>query len=95
MPGGPVERQVRLDIAEMGTLTGARRSIAEICYALARSLDSDELASPASVARELALRLADLERTAGGREVSAGDRIAADIADELAPRRRAVPSASA
>lgn len=94
-PGGAVERQVRRDIAEMGVLTGANRSLAEICYALARALDDVELAAPASVARELATRLTDLERAAGGREVSEGDRIAAELADELAPRRRAIPPASA
>lgn len=93
--GGPVERQVRHDIAELGTLTGSRRSIAEICYALARSLDSDEVAAPASIARELAVRLAELERSVDAPEVSTGDRIVAAIADELAPRRRSIPPASA
>lgn len=94
-PGGPIERQVRSDIAEMGHLTGIRRSIAEVCYMLARQLDSGELPGPAAVARELLGRLADLDRISDGREVSPGDRIVAELADELAPRRRAVPAAGA
>ena len=95
LQGGPIERQVRQDIAELGHLAGIRRSLAEICYALARQLDSPELTAPAPVARELATRLADLDSASEGREVSTGDRIAAELADELAPRRRASPQASA
>jgi hypothetical protein len=93
--GGAIERQVRADIAEMGRLVGIRRSIAEICYMLARELDSGEVPGPAPVARELVARLADLDRVSEGREVSPGDRIVAQIADELAPRRRAIPQAGA
>lgn len=92
---GPVERQVRADIAEMGRLLGVRRSVAEVCYMLARQLDSGEPSAPASIARELLSRLAELDRVSDGREVSPGDRIVAQIADELAPRRRAVPQAGA
>jgi hypothetical protein len=92
---GAVERQVRRDIGEMGRLTGIRRSIAEVCYMLARQLDSGEPSSPASIARELVARLAELDRVSDGREVSPGDRIVAELADELAPRRRARPQAGA
>lgn len=91
-PPGPIERQVRLDIADMGVLTGARRSIAEICYALARELDSGELAAPAPVARELAQRLSEIERTSTGR-VSRVDELAkrraAHVASTQAPDRAA------
>ena len=92
---GPIERQVRSDVAEMGPLTGIRRSVAEVCYMLARQLDAGDLPGPAAVARELVARLVELDRVSDGREVSPGDRIVAQLADELAPRRRAVPPASA
>jgi hypothetical protein len=78
--GGAIERQVRRDVVDMGALTGIRRSIAEICYALARELDSGELSAPGPVARELATRLAELERSSGGR---------VSRVDELAKRREA------
>jgi hypothetical protein len=83
--GGLVERQVREDVAELGPLTGFRRSVAEICYALARQLDSGDLSAPAPVARELANRLADLDRS-GGKRVSR--------VDELAQRRATHVSAA-
>lgn len=92
---GPVEAQVRIDVKALGVLTGIRRSQAEIAFALARHLDSPEAGSPSSIARELTARLADLEMTATGREVSRADALVAEVADELAPRRRTVPPASA
>lgn len=82
---------MRADIAELGPLTGTRRSSAEICYALARYLDDlmgrPGTGGPAPVARELAARLAELELTSTGREGSHADALAAEVADELAPRR--------
>jgi hypothetical protein len=92
---GPVETQVRADVRALGALTGIRRSQAEIAFALARHLDSPEAGSPSSIARELTARLAELEMTATGREVSRADALVAEVADELAPRRRTVPPASA
>lgn len=77
-------------VASLGELTLVRAVDAEIALALARRLADPETPSAAPVARELHTRLADLARVATGREESAGDRIAAGIADELAPRRRAV-----
>jgi hypothetical protein len=90
-----VEQQVRDDIAALGELTGVRRSQARIAIALAAHLDSPDVSSPASVARELSARLAELESVATGKEVSRGDALIAEVADELAPRRRAVPPAGA
>lgn len=93
--GGTVERQVREDIAEMSGLTGVKRSTAEICYALARELDSGEAGAPAQLAKQLVTLMSDLERGTKGREVSSVDAIVASVADELAPRRRAVASPGA
>lgn len=62
----------------MGSLTGYRRSIAEVCYMLARELDSGEASAPAPIARELATRLAELSQTSTGR---------VSRVDELAQRR--------
>jgi hypothetical protein len=93
--GGPIERRVRADIADMTGLTGVKRSTAEICYNLARELDSGESASAAALAKQLVTLLADLERGTQGREVSSVDAIVAGVADELAPRRRTVASPGA
>lgn len=92
---GSVERQVRADIAEMSGLTGIKRSTAQICYALAREIDSAEAGAPAQLAKQLVTLLSDLERGTQGVEVSRADRIVADVADELAPRRRAVTAPGA
>jgi hypothetical protein len=92
---GPVESQVRLDVAEFGELTGTQRTHAEIIYALARHLDAPDVGSPASVARELSARLNELAASAQGEEVSRADTLAADIKDELAPRRRPIASTGA
>lgn len=94
-PGGQVERQVRRDIAEMSGLTGVKRSTAEICYALAREIDSGEAGAPAQIAKQLVALLGELERGTTGAEVSRVDRIVADVADELAPRRRAITAPGA
>lgn len=58
---GPVEREVRLYVTSLGTLTGVKAPIVEICYALARDLDTDGTPSRAAIARELATRLETLE----------------------------------
>jgi hypothetical protein len=98
LQGGSIERQVRVDIAEMSGLsglTGTKRSTAEICYALARDLDSGAAGAPAALAKQLVTLMGDLERGATGAEVSQVDRIVADVADELAPRRRAITAPGA
>lgn len=41
-PPGPIERQVRADIAQLGPLDGAKATYAEIAYRLARALDVDD-----------------------------------------------------
>lgn len=92
---GPVEARARLDVEEFGELTGIQRTQAEIIYALARHLDSPDVGSPASVARELGARLSELAASTQGGEVSRADALAADIKDELAPRRRPIASAGA
>lgn len=52
---GPIERQVRDDVAELGALSGSRRSYAEMAYRLARALDvdDDEISSLSGASREL------------------------------------------
>jgi hypothetical protein len=84
-----VEAQVRTDVAALGTLTGITRSFAEIAYALARTLDSGESSSPASVARELATRLQSLSVMSGGGE-SRVDQLASRRAAHVAAKRASV-----
>jgi hypothetical protein len=85
---GPVERQVREDIAALGPLTGIRPSIAEIAYALARVLDSGDVTAPAAIARELAARVQSLVvMTAGNRKESVVDQLAARRARAQAAAR--------
>lgn len=54
---GPVERQVRTDVAELDreVLSGQRRTFAEMAYRLARALDADEgeITSLSGASREL------------------------------------------
>lgn len=90
-----METQVRIDLEDLGELTGIQRTQAEIIYALARHLDSPDVGSPSSVARELSARLAELAADTQGEEVSRADTLAADIHDELAPRRRPIASTGA
>ena len=90
-----METQVRIDLEDLGELTGTQRTQAEIIYALARHLDSPDVGSPASVARELSARLNELVASAQGEEVSRADTLVADIKDELAPRRRPIASTGA
>lgn len=92
---GPVETQVTADLLDLGEPTGIMRSQAEIVIALARHLDQPDVGSPASVARELSARLTEYAAAAQGPEVSRADALAADIKDELAPRRRPIASTGA
>lgn len=71
---GPVERQVRADIAALVTAHPMGESLAEMSYALARTLDAGTDAV-ASVNRELRANLVELSRLA----VDDSD----DLADEL------------
>lgn len=56
---GPIEQQVRNDIAGLGDLTGVGPSLAELAYRLAQSLDSSEKLE----GRELAPVAAQLRET--------------------------------
>lgn len=59
---GPIERQVRADVGELDTLTGARRSYAQMAYRLARALDvdTDEITSLSGASRELRAALDEI-----------------------------------
>jgi hypothetical protein len=69
---GPVERQVRADIAALVTAHPMGEAIAEMSYALARTLDAGAGMAVAAVNRELRANLIELSR------------LAIDDADELA-----------
>jgi hypothetical protein len=71
---GPVERQVRADVAALVTAHPMGESLAEMSYALARTLDAGTDAA-AAVNRELRANLVELSRLA----VDDSD----DLADEL------------
>jgi hypothetical protein len=71
---GPVERQVRADIAALVTSHPMGEALAEMSYALARMLDAGA-DGPAAVNRELRANLVELSRLA----VDDGD----ELADEL------------
>lgn len=65
VPPGPIERQVRADIAKLGDLDGARASYAEVAYRLARALDVDDTEGAtglAGAARELRAALDEIWR---------------------------------
>ena len=82
---------MRADIADLGSLTGTRRSLAEICYALAHYLDDlmgkPGTGGPAPVAARLRELMTELELASEGREGSRVDALVAATRDELAPRR--------
>lgn len=62
---GPIEMRVRLDVGLMGDLKGFRASLAETAYSLARMLDEGAGMGTASVARELRITLAEIEKGPG------------------------------
>lgn len=60
---GPIEHQVRADVAALGPLDGARASYAEVAYRLARALDLDSeegATGLAGAARELRAALTEV-----------------------------------
>lgn len=72
---GPVERRVRADIAALVTAHPMGEALAEMSYALARTLDEGAGLATAAVNRELRNNLIELSRLA----VDDGD----TLADEL------------
>ena len=72
---GPVERQVRADIAALVTAHPMGEALAEMSYALARVIDAGAGLAAAAVNRELRANLMELSRLAS----DDGD----DLADEL------------
>lgn len=77
---GPIERQVRVDVGELETLTGARRSYAQMAYRLARALDvdTDEITSLSGASRELRAALDEIWK--GVRVERPSDRAVAGMA---------------
>lgn len=72
---GSVERQVRADVAALGTITHRTGdALAELAYALGRRMDNPEEKSPAQVSKELRLTLAELAQ---------GAPVEDDLEDEL------------
>ena len=72
LPGvtaGPIERQVRHDIAGLGDLPGVTSSLAELAYRLAESLDSSDKLE----GRELAPVAAQLRATLEAIAEAVGD----------------------
>lgn len=72
---GPIEHQVRADIAALGPLDGARASYAEVAYRLARALDADSeegATGLSGAARELRAALTEVWK--GVRVERQGDR---------------------
>lgn len=66
---GPIETQVRADIAALGELPGVTRSLAELAYRLAESLDSSDKLE----GRELAPVAAQLRATLEAIAEAVGD----------------------
>lgn len=83
---GPIERQVREDVAELGRLTGSRRSYAEMAYRLARALDveGDEISSLSGSSRELRGCLAEIWK--GVKVERPSDRAVAGMAEPIGGR---------
>lgn len=74
---GPIERQVRADLADLGELLGTERSLAELAYRVARELDEGggpEGRQMAALSRELRLALQQLsDGHSGGADDGFGD----------------------
>ena len=77
---GPIEQQVRADVAALGVLDGARGTYARVAYRLARALDAegeDGATGLAGAAREMRAALDKI--WSGVKHARPGDTAAADL----------------
>lgn len=79
---GPVEARVRADIALLMTAHPMGESLAEMCYSLAKAMDSGPEMMRAALNRELRTNLIELARLGVDGDDDLGDELSSPVRDE-------------